>query len=77
MQQPSPTLAWRFDGAVLYDTRGGILVQPALRYAPNTTWTFEVFYNFLQGNLHGDDNENIIQTLEYADELAVRIGYQF
>ena len=42
-QQPSPTLTWRFDGAVLYDTRGGILVQPARRYAPTTTRSVEVF----------------------------------
>lgn len=77
MQQPSPTLTWRFDGAILYDTRGGILVQPALRYAPNTSWNVEVFYNFINGNLHGDDNENIMQTLEYADELGIRMGYQF
>lgn len=77
LQQPSPSLTWRFDGAVLYDTRGGILVQPALRYAPNTTWNVEVFYNFINGNLHGNDNENIMQTLEYADELGLRAGFQF
>ena len=77
MQQASPTLRWRFDGAVLYDTRGGILVQPALRYAPSTSWNVEVFYNFINGNLHGDDNENIMQTLEYADELGIRAGFQF
>lgn len=77
MQQPSSTLTWRFDGAILYDTRGGILVQPALRYAPSTSWNVELFYNFIQGNLHGDDNKNIMQTLEYADELCLRLGYQF
>lgn len=77
LQQPSPSLTWRFDGALLYDTRGGILVQPALRYAPNTSWNVELFYNFINGNLHGDDNENIMQTLEYADELCLRVGFQF
>jgi hypothetical protein len=77
MQQASPTLTWRFDGAILYDTRGGILVQPALRYAPSTSLNFEVFYNFINGNLHGDDNENIMQTLEYADEIGIRAGFQF
>ena len=77
MQQPSPSLNWRFDGAILYDTRGGILVQPAMRWTPNTVWNVEVFYNFINGRLHGDDNENIMQTLEYADELGVRAGFQF
>ena len=77
MQQPSPTLTWRFDGAVLLDTRGGILVQPALRYQPSTTWSVETFYNFINGNVYGDDNENIMQTLEYADEIGIRAGFQF
>ena len=77
LQQATPNLTWRYDAAILYDTRGGILFQPALRWTPNTTWNVEVFYNMLQGNLHGDDNENIIQTLEYADELGVRVGFQF
>jgi hypothetical protein len=77
MQQPSPSLTWRFDGAILYDTRGGILVQPALRWAPSTSFNVELFYNFINGNLHGDDNENIMQTLEYADELGIRAGFQF
>jgi hypothetical protein len=36
-----------------------------------------VFYNFINGNLHGDDNENIMQTLEYADEIGIRAGIQF
>jgi len=77
MQQPSPTLTWRFDGAMLLDTRGGILVQPAIRYQPSTTWSIEAFYNFINGNLYGDDNENIMQTLEYADEIGIRAGFQF
>jgi hypothetical protein len=77
MQQPSPSLTWRFDGAILWDTRGGVLVQPALRYQPNSTWSVETFYNFINGNLYGDDNENIMQTLEYADEIGMRVGFQF
>ena len=77
LQQPSPTLRWRFDGAMLLDTRGGILVQPALRFSPNTTWSVEAFYNFINGNLYGDDNENIMQTLEYADEIGLRGTFQF
>mgnify|MGYP003632514790 FL=1 len=77
-QQASPTLTWRVDGSVLYDTQGGILVQPALRYSPNTDYTFEVFYNFLEGDVGGaDPNSNIIQSIDYADELGFRMSYQF
>ena len=32
MQQPFAQLIWRADLAVLYDTQGGILVQPAVRW---------------------------------------------
>lgn len=78
MQQPSPTLTWRFDGAILYDTRGGILVQPALQWKPNDKVSVQAFYNLLDGNVGGaNPNENIIQTLDYADELGLRLGYQF
>ena len=77
-QQPSPSLTWRVDGAFLYDTRGGLLVQPAVKWSPNTQYTVEVFYNFLDGDIGGaDPNSNIIQTLDYADELGLRIAYQF
>ncbi len=34
-QQPFPSLVWRFDFAALYDTKGGILVQPAVRWKPS------------------------------------------
>ena len=78
VQQPSPTLTWRFDGAILYDTRGGLLFQPALQWKPNDIATIQVYYNLLDGSVGGaDPNENIIQTLDYADELGLRIGYQF
>lgn len=78
VQQPSPTLTWRFDGAILYDTRGGLLFQPALAWKPNTDVTVQVFYNLLDGDIgSADPNTNIIQTLDYADELGLRIGYQF
>ncbi len=53
------------------------MVQPAIRYTPSTTWNLEMYYNFLQGDLHGDDNENIIQTLDHADEVGIRFGFQY
>ncbi|MGQ0700306.1 MAG: DUF1302 family protein [Panacagrimonas sp.] len=78
LQQPSPSLTWRYDAALLYDTRGGLFVQPAVKWTPNTRVSVEVFYNFLDGDIGGaNPNENIIQTLDYADELGLRLGYQF
>jgi hypothetical protein len=71
-QQPSPTLMWRFDFAVLYDTEGGYLVQPGVRFKPSKSWTVEAYANFIDG-----DNEDAMGTFEWGDELGLRLGYQF
>jgi hypothetical protein len=80
-QQPFPSLVWRFDFAALYDTKGGILVQPAVRWKPSGGVTVEAFYNYLNGRLGGNgssgSNNNIMGTLDFADEVGVRLGYQF
>lgn len=74
IQQPFPGLEWRADLSVLYDFNGGVFVQPAVRWKPNKEWTVEGFYNYF----HSDGgNDDIFETLEYSDELGLRIGYQF
>lgn len=73
IQQPFPNLIWRADLAVLYDVKGGVLVQPALRWKPKSQWTIELYANILDG--HG--NDNIIRSIDYADEVVLRVGYQF
>ncbi|MDP3858145.1 MAG: hypothetical protein Q8Q73_10355, partial [Stagnimonas sp.] len=77
LQQPFPNLIWRADLAVLYEPSGGILVQPGLRWKPNGAVTVEAFYNYLNGGLNGNPNSNAISSLGYADELTLRLGYQF
>lgn len=72
LQQPSPTLKWRFDFAVLYDVEGGYLMQPGVRWKPNRSWTVEAYGNFLDG-----DNGDVMGTFEWADEIGMRVGYQF
>jgi hypothetical protein len=77
-QQPFPGLVWRFDFATLYDTHGGILVQPAVRWKPSGGITVETFYNYLNSHLsHSNSNNNIIGTLDFASEVGVRLAYQF
>lgn len=75
-QQPFPGLVWRADFSMLYDTRGGLLVQPALKWKPSGSWSVEAFYTYLDGGL-GGKNENIIETIEWAEEFGLRVGYQF
>jgi hypothetical protein len=80
-QQPFPNLVWRVDFSALYDTGGGLLLQPAVRWKPNGNWTAEAFYTYMNGSVGGGGdssrNRNIISTLDHADELSLRIGYQF
>lgn len=77
LQQPFPNLIWRADFALLYDTRGGLFIQPAVRWKPTGAVTVEAFYNFTDGELSGNPNENVVSTIDFADELGLRVGYQF
>lgn len=76
LQQPFPNLIWRADLALLYDLQGGVFIQPTLKWKPNGAITIDAFYNYLNGQL-GNKNENIVGTLDFADEVGVRIAYQF
>lgn len=77
-QQPFPQDVYRIGFAALYDPRGSLLVQPGIKYKPSREWTFEAFYSFIDGDLGADNpNETLLSTVDFADELTVRIGYQF
>ena len=75
-QQPFPNLVWRADLAMLYDVQGGVFIQPTLRWKPNGAITIDAFYNYLNGHL-GNQNQNIVGTLDFADEVGLRLAYQF
>lgn len=77
LQQAFANLIWRGDLAVLYEPEGGLLIQPALRWKPSGAVTVEAFYNYLNGTLAGNPNSNALSTFDYADEMALRLGYQF
>ena len=73
-QQPFPNLIWRADFAILYDPEGGYLVQPGLRWKPSRSFTVEGFVNIVEGT---SDNKDMLGTLEWTDEVALRLTYQF
>lgn len=77
VQQPFPNLIWRADFAALIDVRGGLLLQPAIRWKPRGNVSVEMFYNYLNGRLGKNPNNNIISGVDYADELTLRLTYQF
>lgn len=74
LQQASPTLLWRYDLSILYDVNGGFMMQPAVRYKPNSDFTVEVYANFITSD---GGNDDIMDAIEDSDEIGFRIGYQF
>ena len=74
LQQPSSDLVWRYDLSILHDMKGGTLWQPAVRWKPNSAFTLEAFVNIVTSN---SKNDSSLQTVDWADEVAFRIGYQF
>ncbi len=74
VQQPFPNLIWRGDLAVLYDTEGGVFVQPGVKWRPSSTWTVDLFANL---EFAKQNNRNIIQTFDHAQEVSLRVAYQF
>jgi hypothetical protein len=76
-QQPFPQDIYRIGFATLYDPRGSILVQPGIKWKVSGAWTLEGFYTYLDGDLGGNPNESLLSTIDYADELTVRVTYQF
>ncbi|MCC7414306.1 MAG: hypothetical protein IT495_22015 [Gammaproteobacteria bacterium] len=74
MQQPFPNLIWRADLAVLVDVKGGWLVQPGVRYKPSASWQFDLYGNFIGSN---GNNNDVLETFDFADELFARVSYFF
>jgi hypothetical protein len=74
LQQPFPNLVWRADLTMLYDLRGGLLVQPGVKWRPSSTWTVDIYANLIAAK---QNNKNIMQTFDYANELSMRVAYQF
>jgi hypothetical protein len=74
MQQPSPSLEWRFDLAVLTDTKGGWLAQPGAKWKPSKSLQLDIYGNFLKSSNEGKD---FAQGLDYAREIFLRGTYYF
>ena len=77
LQQPFPNLIWRADLALLYDLKGGILIQPAIRWKPQGNLTVEAFYNYINSRIGSNPNNNIFGGIQFANELTLRLTYQF
>ncbi len=74
-QQPFPNLRWRVDLSILVDVEGGYLVQPGLRFRPSASWQWDLYANLIEDG--GDENDDIMETLDFADEIFARLTYYF
>ena len=74
VQQPSPSLEWRFDFAALTDLNGGWLLQPGAKWKINKSTQLDIYANYLKSSNQGKD---FAQGLEYAREVFVRASYYF
>ncbi|MFA7282858.1 MAG: DUF1302 family protein [Sterolibacterium sp.] len=76
LQQPSPTLEWRFDMAALTDFHGGWLFQPGMKWKPNKEMQVDFYLNIMK-SFGEQNNKNFVQGLEYTNEAFVRATYAF
>lgn len=74
-QQPFPNLVWRLDMSILVDVAGGYLVQPGVRYRPSANWQWDLYATIIESP--GGDNDTITETLDWADEMFLRLTYFF
>lgn len=76
--QPTEAYVFEYSFASLIDVQGGILFQPGVQWKPRGDVTVNVFYNYLDANVWGGNkNKSFISLIDHADELAIRLGYQF
>ncbi|MCF4165631.1 DUF1302 domain-containing protein [Zavarzinia compransoris] len=72
--QPSPSLEWKFEWAVLYEIDGGFLFQPGIRWKPNDKWEVNLYATVISAPEQG---RSALTVVDYADEISMRVTYQF
>jgi hypothetical protein len=75
--QPFPNKIYAIEFATLLDTDGGILAQPLIQWNPGKGVTVEAFYNFIDDSLWGTPTDNLLSTIGWAEEVGLRVAYQF
>lgn len=76
--QPFPAYIYELSAAALIDPYGGLLIQPGLQWKPRGNVTVNLFYNYVNGHAWGNNaNDNTVELVDFADEVAFRVGFQF
>lgn len=76
LQQPSPTLEYRFDFALLTDFKGGWYAQPGFKWKPSKALQGDLYLNVLTSSSKGQQ-KNFTDGLLHNNELFARVSYQF
>lgn len=76
IQQPSPTLQYRFDFTVLTDLKGGFFVQPGVRWKPTKSFTADLYANILT-SAHPGQAKDFADGLQHNNEIFARASWQF
>lgn len=71
MQQPTPTLAYRFDLTMLTDLKGGYLFQPGVKWKIDKSLQADAYLNIIENSKN--DGTSFTQTLKYGNEAFVRL----
>jgi hypothetical protein len=76
--QPTPNYIWEYSAAMLIDVQGGALFQPAVQWKPRGNVTVNLFYNYVNDDVWGGNaNKNTLSLIDYANEMNLRVGFQF
>lgn len=75
--QPTPGRTFVFEFTSLFDARGGLLVQPLLKWNIGSGFKADFFYNYVDAGVWGKRSESVFSNVDYADEVAVRLSYSF
>ena len=76
--QPTEAYVFEFSVASLIDIQGGVLIQPGMQWKPRGNLTVNLFYNYVDAGAWGDNaNDNLMSLFDFADELTLRLGFQF
>jgi hypothetical protein len=76
IQQPSPTLEYRFDLAVLTDAKGGWYAQPGVKWKPSKSIQADLYLNWFYSANEGE-YKDWADGLQNNNEIFARLAYLF
>lgn len=75
-QQPSPTLEYRFDFALLTDLKGGWYLQPGVKWKPTKSIQADLYLNAVYSQNKGQ-YKDFVDGMQNNNEVFARLSYQF